>query len=90
MESLTALAKLPRLKPGRRGTLHQILEMQRVLVADALSPDTPPNVRAQVSRAWCELEERKRIIRGKPLPGSYRPQVKPGRAPKPWDTGLEK
>ena len=74
METQTAIAKLPRMKPGRRGTLHQILDMQRVLVQDALNEKTPANVRAQVARAYCELEERKRILRGKPLPGSLKPE----------------
>lgn len=42
--------------------------MQRMLLADALKPETTAPARAQVARAWCELEERKRILRMKPKP----------------------
>jgi len=42
--------------------------MQRMLLADALSPKTPARERAQAARAWKELEEQKRIMRFKPAP----------------------
>ena len=42
--------------------------MQDVLAKDALDPGITPSARAQVARAWCELEERKRILRMKPKP----------------------
>jgi hypothetical protein len=42
--------------------------MQRVLLADALKPETPPRERAQVACAWEKLEERKRILRMRPKP----------------------
>ena len=35
---------------------------------------------AQLARAWCELEERKRILRGKPLPKSVAVQPKSANA----------
>lgn len=31
---------------------------------------TKRSVRAALARAWCDVEERKRIMRGIPLPGS--------------------
>lgn len=74
MASPNNIAELPRMKPGRRGAVLQLLDMQRFLVADALNPDTTPAARAQVARAWEVLEERKRILRGRPLPGSLRPE----------------
>jgi hypothetical protein len=74
MASPNNIAELPRIKPGRRGSLHQILAMQHALVGDALAEDTTASARAQVARAWCELEERKRILRGRPLPGSFKPE----------------
>jgi hypothetical protein len=37
---------------------------------------------AQLARAWDILEERKRILRGQPLPGSYKPKAKPKPRPK--------
>jgi hypothetical protein len=68
MASPNGIAKLPRIKPGRRGTLAQILDLQRMLYQTALDPETTPSARAQVTRAWCELDERKRIVRMKPKP----------------------
>lgn len=41
---------------------------------DAENPKTKPHIRAQCVRAWDILEERKRILRGKPLPGQFRPE----------------
>jgi hypothetical protein len=75
MSSPNLIAELPRIKPGRRGALLQLIDMQRFLVADALAPKTTPSARAQVARAWEVLEERKRILRGRPLPGSLRPEM---------------
>ncbi len=65
-------------EPNRRrstakSAIAQAIDIQIVLAKDALNEKTPANVRAQVSRAWCDLEECKRILRGKPSPGSYRP-----------------
>lgn len=68
MSSPNNIAQLPRMKPGRRGVVLQALDMQRVLVADALNPKTTPSARAQVARTWEVLEERKQILRMKPKP----------------------
>jgi hypothetical protein len=72
MASPNNIAELPRIKPGRRGALSQIIEMQRLLFSDARDPKTTPSARAQVVRAWDSLEERKRIIRGHFKPGDVR------------------
>jgi len=53
----------------------QAHEMQQVLYKLALDPSTPGPSKALCARAWDVLEERKRIIRGKPLPGTYRPEL---------------
>jgi len=37
---------------------------------------------AQLAAAWERLDRQKRIIRGKPLPGSLRPSAEPKRKPK--------
>jgi hypothetical protein len=34
-----------------------------------------PHVRAQCARAWSDLQERKRVLDGKPLPGQLRPDI---------------
>jgi len=36
----------------------------------AMLATTKPNEKARLAEAWDALEERKRILRGKPLPGS--------------------
>ena len=77
MASPNGIAQLPKVKPGRRGSLIQLCEMQRALYRDALSEEITATARAQVARAWCELEERKRVIRMKPAPKPVEVQVKP-------------
>lgn len=51
----------------------QALEIQTLLMADLRDEETKPIARAALARAWEVIEERKRILRGKPLPGSKRP-----------------
>src|SRR5438552_1359327 len=58
----------PKSRPNCSTAYSQAVAMQHVLLADALKPETPPRERAQVARAWCELEERKRILKMKPKP----------------------
>ena len=81
MASPNDIAKLQRIKPGRRGALIQILNMQQTLHKMTTAEGVKPMELASCARAWCELEERKRILRGKPLPGSLKPE-KPKRNPK--------
>lgn len=61
---------------GGRKFYRQLLDMQDVLYTAALNPDTDASQRAACARAWEVLEERKRIMRGRPLPGSLRPEAK--------------
>ncbi len=57
-------------KPAKRS---QILAMQRELFAQVLSPKVDPARKAQCATAYERLEERLRILKGDPLPGSLRP-----------------
>lgn len=43
----------------------------------ALNPNISAMSLAALVRAWDVLEERKRILRGKPLPGQLRPDLDP-------------
>jgi len=43
-----------------------VAEMQAMLRADVLNPDTTPAERAQLMRAWVDGEKLKRVIRGQP------------------------
>jgi len=64
----------------------QLFDLQDVLYKDAVNEATPAKDKAACARAWEALEERKRIMRGKPLPGSFKPEAKPKRPilPPPW------
>ena len=54
-------------------SLTQLYGMQAVLNVAVLDPTTPTKEKAQCALAWEHLEERERILRGRPLPGSLRP-----------------
>lgn len=53
----------------------QIVEMQYELRECVKSADTSPSDKARCVAAWDTLEERKRILRGRPLPGVLKPEV---------------
>lgn len=57
---------------GRKSAITDILKMQDVLKARCLDMKTGPKEQSSCALAWERLEERKRILRGKPLPGSLR------------------
>lgn len=57
--------------------------LQRLIVDAAIKPDVKPNDLASLARAWDVLEERKRILRGVPLPGSFQPSLD-GSVPARW------
>jgi len=59
--------------PGGRKFYFQLLAMQDVLYLQSLDANTKAADRAACARAWEVLEERKRIMRGRPLPGSFKP-----------------
>jgi len=54
--------------------------MQDCVFLTVMAPETEPLEKASCIRAWCNLEDTKRIMRGKPLPGQLRPFTKPGKA----------
>lgn len=56
----------------------QCLELQSLLYDSAHDPSVGKDTLARLALAWERLEERKRILKGKPLPGNLRP-VEPKR-----------
>ena len=73
-----ATVAIPRIPLPRRGPSRdrrQIVEMQRELHALTLDPNVPPRERAQCARAWADLQEKKRVLDGKPMPGHLRPDL---------------
>lgn len=82
-------AMLPRTRPGRRTSLSQAIAMQQATyectivlqgdlkeTEDKLLRSRIASGLAQLTKSWELLEDRKRILRGKPLPGSLRPERK--------------
>ena len=63
-----------RIRPGRRTALRQALELQERVFAEGIKLEVKPMELAQLARAWDCLEDRKRILRGRPLPGSLKPE----------------
>ncbi len=88
MQSLTnAQARMlanRRKGPRRPKPRTQILRMQASMLAAAVDTAIPPHVRASCAKAWDVLQERLRIMDGKPLPGHLQPhlETKRKRAPK--------
>ena len=50
--------------------------MQKLVYASTQERDVRPADLAQLVRAWDILEDRKRILRGRPLPGSLKPKAR--------------
>jgi hypothetical protein len=74
----SAEAKVMGAKSRKRGSKNaraEVLEIQRILMADIRNLKTPPHIRAACARAWEVLEERLRILNCKPLPGQLRPDL---------------
>lgn len=59
------------------------VKLQRLIMSDADLPELKAKDRAALARAFCDLEETKRKLKMKPLPGSLRPtESKSKRKPK--------
>ncbi|MBI4663907.1 MAG: hypothetical protein HY735_34330 [Verrucomicrobia bacterium] len=68
--------------------LKQLYALQDLLFAAANEEQCSKSDLARIACVWERLEERKRILRGRPLPGSLKPEKKPPgrRAPDSYDT----
>lgn len=64
---------------GRKSPRQQIIELQASLHRDATQEGTRPDHRAACARAWDVLEDRLRVLDGKPLPGQLRPDIEQAR-----------
>jgi hypothetical protein len=60
---------------GAKGDRNALVGMQRVLWRKVNDPKTPAHIAAQCARAWRDLQDMKRIMDGKPLPGQLRPDL---------------
>lgn len=57
-------------RPKVSSSVQQAKEMQRIALNDCRNPKVKPHIRAALMRAWCDLEERVRVLKMKPLPKS--------------------
>jgi hypothetical protein len=88
-----------RIRPGKRNSLRNVLQLQDALAETmfllgqdaAHSADASLRARigssiAQLARSWDTLENRKRVLRGRPLPGSFKPEKPEPKGYKPWES----
>jgi hypothetical protein len=76
MRPANAPAYPPPPKPGevRNRPQKQVVELQNLVFEAAKKEGSEGKNLSSLARAWCDLEERRRILKGRPLPGSYRPE----------------
>jgi len=60
---------------GAQADRKQLVAMQHSLFNLVQDASLPAHIRAACARAWSDLQERKRIVDGKPLPGALRPEL---------------
>ena len=66
----------------REYPLTEAVALQKLIMQFARSPDCKPLELAALARSWDVLENRKRVLRGIPEPGSLRPDGLPGKRAK--------
>lgn len=74
-EQARALAAMRRTK-GKRNPRKTIIEVQSLLLNDIRNKRTSPAVRAKCAIAFDKLEDRLRVLAGKPMPGQLRPDLR--------------
>lgn len=67
---------------GRAADRKALVDMQRTMFAHTQNKKVLPSVQAACARVWRDLQETKRIMDGKPLPGMLRPDGDPSKARK--------
>jgi hypothetical protein len=72
---LTPTKLSPKSRPRRSMAYQQAVKIERILTETILDPNTPAQSRASCAAAWTRVQEAKRILRGKPLPGQLRPEL---------------
>jgi hypothetical protein len=60
---------------GQKGDRQALVQLQRDMWKRSQDPKTPAHIAAQCARAWRDLQDMKRIMDGKPLPGQLRPDL---------------
>ena len=55
----------------------QAVALQQLILDRAANKECTDSALASLARSWCLVQEAKRIIDGKPLPGQLRPELDP-------------
>jgi len=82
MVALASQHLSPNTRPKRKQAFLQAVDLQRTLFAIASDPLTKAGDVAKAALAWERLEERKRILRMKPLPKAVDVSKPKAKAPK--------
>lgn len=68
-----ASGRLTQARDAKRRKIVQALTAQEVFYKDMTNNELPPKDRSMAARAWIELQDCIRILKGKPLPGVLKP-----------------
>ena len=81
------ITRLPRIRHGRRAALVEVIEMRQLCYTTARmlgndlagATDTADRSRlagaiASLTKGWESMQDQLRILKGKPMPGSLRPE----------------
>src|SRR5450631_3863580 len=82
--TVTPYKPCPPKSDRRNRPMKQVKRLQDVLFSRATAEGLKPSEIASLARAWCDCEERRRVLTGKPLPGSFRPEKKAKAAADPF------
>src|SRR5215471_9338529 len=100
MDSQVPLNGSKRVRPGRRLSLRQVIDIQRIAHDAALglhgdflgTSDREERARvasaiSNLGKAWCSLQDAKREILGRPKAGVLKPERPKKKQKPPWEMG---
>jgi hypothetical protein len=75
----------------KRTHVANLLQLQELILSKAQADDLAARDLSSLALAWERLEERLRVLRGRPLPGSLKPEpaAKRGRGRAGWTAPVE-
>ena len=79
VQPLPAQPTIPAPRRGASSDRQQAVAIQRKLEKTILDSKTPAASVASCAVAWTRVQDAKRVIDGKPLPGNLRPDEKPNK-----------
>ena len=77
---LKAKRRKHQIRAYKRTHIANLLELQELILSKAKADDLAARDLSSLALAWERLEERLRVLRGRPLPGSLKPEPRPAKA----------